>query len=444
LTSGAGYSYIWSNGETTQSISVTTPGIYAVQVTNANGCQSGASATTVVNVNALPATPTITAGGSTTFCDGASVTLTSSAESIYIWSNGETTQSINVTTPGSFTVQVKNASGCQSAMSTATVVTVNALPETPTITVSGPTIFCDGNSVTLTSSAAVSYLWSNREITQSKNVTLSGSYTVQVTNASGCKSEVSEAIRVTVNPLPIAAANSNSPICVGDAIKLTSSGGAGYIWNGPEGFTSAEQNPSILDATSSMSGRYMVTATSLDGCTGVASLSILVNEYPLADAGPDQELGYINSTQMQAVITGAETGEWSLISGSGNMLDLHSPTTSITGLSNGENIFSWKVQNGNCEASAEVKLIVIELFIPSVITPNGDDKNDYFKIREIIGQAELIIFNRWGNEEYTNDDYKNDWDGRNNKGVELPNDTYFYVLKLEDGNIRKGSVLIKR
>jgi gliding motility-associated-like protein len=56
----------------------------------------------------------------------------------------------------------------------------------------------------------------------------------------------------------------------------------------------------------------------------------------------------------------------------------------------------------------------------------------------------LIIFNRWGNEEYSNSNYKNDWDGRNNKGTELPYDTYFYVLKLENGKIKKGSVLVKR
>ena len=124
--------YLWSNGETTPSINVTSSGSYTVQVTNANGCQSAASAATVVTVNALPVTPTITTGGPTTFCAGGSVTLTSSAGTSYLWSNGETTQSINVATSGSYTVQVTNASGCQSAVSVATVVTVNALPATPT------------------------------------------------------------------------------------------------------------------------------------------------------------------------------------------------------------------------------------------------------------------------------------------------------------------------
>ena len=102
------------------------------------------------------------------------------------------------------------------------------------------------------------------------------------------------------------------------------------------------------------------------------------------------------------------------------------------------------MQNGNCEDTAEVKITVYDMFVPSVITPNGDGKNDNFKIGEYSGKVELIIFNRWGNEEYTNGNYLNDWDGLNNKGVDIPNDTYFYILKFENGKILKGSVLIKR
>src|ERR1035437_8207576 len=152
---------------------------------------------TIVIVNALPATPTITAGGPTTFCAGGSVTLTSSAGITYLWSNGATTANINITTAGSYSVRVTNANGCQSAPSAATVVTVNALPATPTITAGGPITFCVGGNVTLTSSAGTSYLWSNGATTPSINITTSGIYTVQVTNASGCQSAASAAIVVT-------------------------------------------------------------------------------------------------------------------------------------------------------------------------------------------------------------------------------------------------------
>ncbi len=150
LTASAGSSYAWSNGATTQSINVTTSGSNTVTVTNASGCTATSSAT-IVTVNPLP-TPTITAGSATTFCAGGSVTLTASAGSSYLWSNGETTQSIVVTSAGSYTVQVTSAAGCF-ATSTATTVTVNPLPET-TITASGSTTICQGSSVTLNGPSA--------------------------------------------------------------------------------------------------------------------------------------------------------------------------------------------------------------------------------------------------------------------------------------------------
>jgi len=90
------------------------------------------------------AIPDITADGPTSFCIGGSVALTSSPGTTYLWSTGATTSSINVTTSGNYTVQVTNADGCQSAASVPTIVTVNALPATPTITAEGPTTFCDG------------------------------------------------------------------------------------------------------------------------------------------------------------------------------------------------------------------------------------------------------------------------------------------------------------
>lgn len=238
--------------------------------------------------------------------------------------------------------------------------------QTPTITASGPTILCEGESVTLTSSPGSAYIWSTGSRTQSINITNSGNYTVKIKNTSGC---LSEASIVTV---------------------------------------------------------------------------VIVNKNPIAYAGPDQELQFAFETQMNALLSSGETGEWSLVSGSGDIIDKNSPLTLITELSIGENKFLWSVQNNNCESAAEVRITVQDLVVPSVITPDGDGKNDYFKIRLNTEKVELIIFNRWGNEEYSNANYSNDWEGRNNKGAELPADTYFYVIKYGKRKIFKGSILIKR
>jgi len=608
LTSSAETNYLWSNGANTATINVTTAGSYTVKVKNASGCLSAASAATVVTVNALPVIPTITAGGPTAFCASGSVTLTSSSGTSYKWSNGATTPGINVTSAGIYTVQVTNASGCQSAASVATIVTVNTLPSASVTKAdnsglaNNDGIICSGTTATLTASGGTFYSWSSGETTAAIVKGIAGTYTVTVTNTNGCTD--TEAVIITVNAVPIVTAGSNSPVCEGDKINLNSSGGGDYRWSGPDGFTSDKQNPMIQFASKANSGVYTVTVTSsngctarnttsvivnalpifligsnspvcegntinltssngtgysyswsgpdgfissvqnpsisdavmdmagaykvtvstftscsvwkktvinvdaspiatagsnspvclgntinltssggtsyswsgpdgfsssiqnpsipnslifmagtytvivkaVNGCTGTSNTNVIFNENPIAFAGPDTLLRFNFKTEMKAKLSPSETGEWSLISGSGHFTDIHSPTTRVTELSGGENIFLWKVRNSSCEASDEVIITVYDPFIPSVITPNGDGKNDYFKIREIIDQdqVELIIFNRWGNEEYSNKNYSNDWDGRNNKGAELPNDTYFYILRFDNVNIKRGSVLIKR
>ncbi len=265
LTSSAGASYLWSNGSTSQTITVTTSGNYSVTVTNVNGC-SAASSSTTVNVNTLP-TAIISANGNTTFCQGNSVILTSSAGASYLWSNAATTQSITVTTSGNYSVIVTNANGCSAASSSSTV-TVNALP-TAIISANGNTTFCQGNSVVLTSSAGASYLWSNAATAQSITVTTSGNYSVTVTNANGCSSS-SNSITVTVNTTTTASitANGNTTFCQGGSVILTSSAGASYLWS------NAATSQSITVTTS---GNYSVTMTNASGCTGIASQSVTVN-----------------------------------------------------------------------------------------------------------------------------------------------------------------------
>src|SRR5204862_7626955 len=122
-------------GATGTTYSAAASGSYTVTVTDGNGCSS-TSAPTVVTVNPLPPTPTITPGGPTTFCAGGSVLLNSSAGSGNQWKlngspiGGATDTTYSAAASGSYTVTVTDGNGCSST-SAPTVVTVNTLPPTP-------------------------------------------------------------------------------------------------------------------------------------------------------------------------------------------------------------------------------------------------------------------------------------------------------------------------
>jgi ELWxxDGT repeat protein len=154
LTAPSGMaSYLWSNGETTQAITVSAGGNYTVTVSNSSGCSATSSATPVT-VNPLPS-GMITPSGPTTFCEGGSVTLTApGGMSSYSWSTGATTQAITVNATGNYDVTFTNANGCSSTVGVP--VQVNPSPAA-TITAGGPTTFCEGGSVTLTAGAAEDY-----------------------------------------------------------------------------------------------------------------------------------------------------------------------------------------------------------------------------------------------------------------------------------------------
>lgn len=362
LTSSAGSSYLWSNGATTQSISATSAGTYTVQVTNAAGCQSTASAATTVTVNPVPAAPTITAGGATTFCAGGSVTLTSTTGSSYLWSNGATSQSITVSAAGTYTCQVSSATGCQSTNSNSISVTVNPTPTAPTISAGGATTFCAGGSVALTSTAGTSYLWSNGATTQSITATTSGTYTVQVTNSSGCQSAASAGVTVTANPVPaLSLGTVTNPSACGTntgAVSVNGTGSGTISWTGTaSGSTAASALPATIPNLGA--GSYNVILTSAAGCV---SNTISVN---LTDPGaPAQPV--ITPSSLVVCPGGSVTLTSSYTSG--NSWSDGSTTAAITVSAAGT--YTVSVSNAGCTATSQP--VVITMASPFTVNAGID------------------------------------------------------------------------
>src|SRR5205814_9712521 len=242
--------------------------------------------------------------------------LSSSAENSYQWfkdgSPFATTQSINVTIAGSYTVQITNANGC-SATSAATIVTVNANPATPTITPDGPTAFCAGGSVNLPSTSATTYQWfkdgSPFATTQSINVTIAGSYTVQITNASGCSAmPAPPVVTVNANPAtPTITPDGPTTFCAGASVNLNSTSATTYQWF-RDGSPIATTQSILVNAP----GSYTVQVTNANGCSATSAATIVtVNASPATPTiTPDGSTTFCTGGSVNLTSSSATSYQW--------------------------------------------------------------------------------------------------------------------------------------
>ena len=254
--------------------STSTPGTYNFYVSQKNAAGDESPRVMIaVTINATPALPVITAGGSTSICTGSSVVLTSSYPTGNVWSTTAITAAITVTTSGSYTVTYTNANGCTST-SIPTVVNVNNAP-VPTVQASAIEA-CNGDTVTITASTSDTYLWSTGATTQSINVTsTTPNVTVLVTNANACNGVGTSApISVTFNANPTAA---GAYTVVGNVVTFTntSTGAASYSWDFGDMTNSSAAAPVHAFAAN---GSYTVTLTAINGlCEDDITLTVQIS-----------------------------------------------------------------------------------------------------------------------------------------------------------------------
>lgn len=181
---------------------------------------------------------------------------------------------------------------------------------------------CYGNSVTLYGpTGATAYHWyPGNETTQniSVNPATTMTYSLEVTGVCGHRQWLN--FTQTVNPLPSASASSNGPICAGDNLNFTGSGGTAYQWSGPNGFNSTEQNPTLSGVSTSAGGTYSLTVTDANGCSSNTSTAVTVNSNPISDAGTDQTI----SNGANTTLNGSGSG------GSGSYSYAWTPSALVT------------------------------------------------------------------------------------------------------------------
>lgn len=313
-------SYLWSNGQTSATLSNAAPGTYHVVVSDAAGCKitkdvvignSGTTLTFAVNPSPIAA-----------ICAGGNITLnaTSNPGYTYQWylgSNpigGATSSSYNATAAGNYSVRAVSGS-CNG---TQNVQVVQVTPPTATITPAGSTTFCSGSSLILdaTAGSGYTYQWykNNDVISGATSATYtaisSGAYTVRVAAGATCQS-TSSAVNITVNPSPSATLTTTGSLnfCSGSSVKFDASTGTGYSYQW------YQDGDPILNATQSTysattSGTYNVQVT-LGSCNASSEFkTVTVLPRPAVAVTPASST--IEKFQTQTLTaTGASQYNWS-------------------------------------------------------------------------------------------------------------------------------------
>jgi gliding motility-associated-like protein len=300
----------------------------------------------------------------------------------------------------------------------------------------GPDLsLCEGQSTVLDATAESGnavYTWQDGSTTPTFNVTEAGTYYVDVT-APGCES--TDTIQVAYYPYPEVDLGPDQLLCNGATATLdaTHPGDAEYQWQ------NGSQQPVLV---ASQAGNYAVSVT-VNGCTAADTVAIsTLNTPPAIPIGVDTLICLGDSLLFDATQPGAAEYLWQ--DGS------TSPTFAVT--ETGFYSVTWSNVCGDTTSTpveVEVKDCKCRVEVPTVFTPNGDERNDRFgaffaECR--FTQFQLRVYNRWGALVFSTSDPQIRWDGEY-QGQPAPSDVYVWQLSYEDEGIsttKRGDVTLVR
>ena len=301
LTASSGYAYyqwyingVVVPGITTVNYTATVSGNYTVTGTTAAGCTSPASLPVNFTVSNGPATPSITSSGTTNICVGSSVTLNSTKAYFYQWYyNGflisginANSQTLSVSSQGTYTIGVTDSFGCKSAISSGIIVSYLPTPNMPVITPLGNTTICPNSSVTLSATPATTYQWflNGAAITGANGINYiaktAGNYTVQVFNSSNCSAtSIATTIKAYNASTPTVAVTGSTSYCAGGSATLTATTDSGYTqyqwYNNGVAIAGATNKTFRVDST----GSYYIIATIPGSCSSLPSNATSFNVF---------------------------------------------------------------------------------------------------------------------------------------------------------------------
>lgn len=431
-------SYLWSgNASNSETLVISEPGDYFVNYEDANGCIWRSDITI-----SGPKTPTFEAS-----CTGEEYVIEAIGDyDGYLWEDGSTEPSLAVTSGGFYYVTVTDGADCTSV---GLLNVSNAPFEELAVELSTGEVntICEGDEITLTltNNTATDVTWTTGESGKSITVDKAGVYIATAT-IGGCTKTVEQLIVTDPASQPTAAfAAIGDNLCAGESVSFNdaSENASAYNWtftNELSGtvLNSTEQNPTL---TFDEVGNYTVALTVDAACgtnqaTETLASAFKVSDNPVVDILiEDMTVCPGESLTLTADGNGMEyTWDGGIATGVVSEEVKVQPTETTT-------YMVTAVNEAGCAktASITVDVEICNFEIPNVITPNGDNFNDYWHIPQVdVGNESIYveIYNRWGQKVYSAINYDNTttrWDGRNDGSDDLPHGTYYYVIDLNDG-----------
>ncbi len=427
--SGPFVSYDWSSGATSSSIAVNTSGNYSVQATDAAGCEGSQSVE--VTFHPLPQ-PQIT--GDATICQGESSTFDAGPDyTAYVWNTGSIQQSVSGASAGNYSVTVTDANGCEGSDE----VTLAIMPA-PVVEISGETLLCKGESISLTANPGMSnYTWNNGSQTASIAITSGGNYIVNVTDQNGCTGSGSVFVQESDIEVEM---EKQDPLCYGDvngfiSINDIKGGIPPYqiSWDG--GLFGNIQSLNPLGA-----GIYQMVVLDEAGCEFEQEIVIHEGFDLFLDLGEDQSVHLGDEISVNA-LTNVSASEivalnWSpedVVDCPGCMELNFQPLVTTT-------ITAFIEDIRGCQTEHEITIIVDkerQVFIPNAFSPNDDGVNDELVIfagKDVAQVRSFRIFNRWGSPVFERTNFQpNDpafgWKGKTTKMMN--SNTFIYAAEIE-------------
>ncbi len=270
----------------------------------------------------------------------------------------------------------------------------------------------------------------------------SGLYTVIMTADFGCTTIDSFRLKIypssTVSVMPV------HSICEGTSVNLDATGIGSFKWTPATGLSNDTIANPVLYPKDSI--QYKVVLTNSSGCRDSALVNINVYKYPVADAGPDKIIVNGDSVNLNASAEGTSVNfYWSppVYMDNSHLINpkVYPPEDVLYTLN--------AISTVGCgTAISDVKVTVYnDIYIPNAFTPNGDGKNDEFRISALENYklVNLVIYNRWGVLVFKAANSYKGWDGRFN-GILQPVGAYVYNLELERGSgrriVKQGTILL--